>query len=83
MLLQPLESRVCRSWGTVKPKKGRTGPGEACIDSHVLRAGAARKNALDFTEKGMLRKDDLFKVVFDPGSDKRKDWILGPVFSLG
>ena len=29
----------------------------------------------------MLRKDDLFEVVFDPGSDKREKWILGPVFS--
>ena len=51
------------------------------MDSRVLRAGAAHKNALDFTEKGMLRKDDLFKVVFDPGSDKREKRILGPVFS--
>src|ERR1700691_827892 len=53
------------------------------MDSRVLRAGAAHKNALDFTERGMLRKDDLFKVVFDPGSDKREERILGPVFSLG
>ena len=51
------------------------------MDSRVLRAGAAHKNALDFTEKGILRKDDLFKVVFDPGSDKREKRILGPVLS--
>ncbi len=51
------------------------------MDRRVLRAGAARKNALDFTEKGILRKDDLFEVVFDPGSDKREKRILGPVFS--
>ena len=33
--------------------------------------------------RGILRKDDPFKVVFDPGSDKREDRILGPVFSPG
>ena len=31
----------------------------------------------------MLTEDDLFKVVFDPGSDKREKWIPGPVFSPG
>jgi hypothetical protein len=51
------------------------------MDRRILRAGAARKDALDFTEKGILRKDDLFEVVFDPGSDKREKRILGPVFS--
>jgi hypothetical protein len=29
----------------------------------------------------MLPENDLFKIVFDPGSDKREKWILGPVFS--
>jgi hypothetical protein len=32
---------------------------------------------LDFTQEGILRKDDLFKVVFDPGADKREKWIPG------
>src|SRR5690349_17217171 len=30
----------------------------------------------------MLTEDDLFEVVFDPGSDKREKWIPGPVFSF-
>src|ERR1700741_2091942 len=29
----------------------------------------------------MLTEDDVFEVVFDPGSDKREKWIPGPVFS--
>ena len=53
------------------------------MDRRSFRAGATRKYALDFTEKGILRKDDLFEVVFDPGSDKREKRILGPVFSRG
>jgi len=32
---------------------------------------------LDFTQEGILRKDDLFKVVFNPGADKREKRILG------
>src|SRR5215813_14150370 len=31
----------------------------------------------------MLTEDNLFEVVFDPGSDKREKWIPGPVFSIG
>ncbi len=34
-------------------------------------------------EKGILRKDDLFEVVFNPGSDKREKRILGQVSPLG
>ena len=29
----------------------------------------------------MLTEDEVFEVVFDPGSDKREKWIPGPVFS--
>jgi hypothetical protein len=25
----------------------------------------------------MLREDDLFEVVLDPGADKREKWVLG------
>ena len=32
---------------------------------------------LDFTQEGILRKDDLFEVVFDPGADKREKSIPG------
>ncbi len=31
----------------------------------------------------MLTEDNVFEVVFNPGSDKREKWIPGPVFSLG
>jgi hypothetical protein len=34
---------------------------------------------LDFTQEGILRKDDLFKVVFNPGADKREKDILGKI----
>src|SRR5277367_2383802 len=42
-----------------------------------------RKNALNIAEKGVLRKDDSFEVVFNPGSDKREKRILGQVSPLG
>jgi hypothetical protein len=31
----------------------------------------------------MLRKDDSFKVVFDPGSDEVEKLCLGPIPALG
>jgi hypothetical protein len=34
---------------------------------------------LDFTQEGILRKNDLFKVVFDPGADKREKSIPGQI----
>jgi hypothetical protein len=34
---------------------------------------------LDFTQEGILRKDDLFKVVFYPGADKREKIALGKI----
>jgi hypothetical protein len=34
---------------------------------------------LDFTQEGILRKDDLFKVVFDPGADKREKRVPGQI----
>ena len=51
------------------------------IKSRLLRCFwiRNRKNALDVSEKGVLRKDDLFEVVFNPGSDKREKRILGQV----
>ena len=35
--------------------------------------------SLDFTQEGILRKDDRFKVVFDPGADKREKGVLGQI----
>ena len=35
--------------------------------------------SLDFTQGGILRKDDGFKVVFDPGADKREKGIPGQI----
>ena len=35
--------------------------------------------SLDFTQEGILRKDDCFKVVFNPGADKREKGILGQI----
>jgi hypothetical protein len=34
---------------------------------------------LEITQEGMKRKDDLFKVVFYPGADKREKGILGEI----
>ena len=42
-----------------------------------------RKCALDVTEEGMLRKDDFFKVVFNPGSDKRGKADSRPGLPIG
>ena len=43
----------------------------------IPRPGTFQRT-LTFTQLGILRKDDLFKVVFDPGPDKLKKRILGP-----
>ena len=36
------------------------------------------EHTLDLAQFGILRKDDLFKVVFDPGTDKVEKRGLGP-----
>ncbi len=35
--------------------------------------------SLDFTQGGILRKDDRFEVVFNPGADKREKGVLGQI----
>src|SRR5262249_11535847 len=42
-------------------------------------SGLAIKHTLDVTQFGMLRKDDPFEVVFNPGTDKVEKRGLGPV----
>src|SRR6516164_9004192 len=42
-------------------------------------AGLAVKHTLNVTQFGMLKKDDAFEVVFDPGTDKVEKLCLGPV----
>jgi hypothetical protein len=37
---------------------------------------------LDFTQRGISRKDDPFKVVFNPGADKREKGILRQIIHL-
>ena len=37
---------------------------------------------LDFTQEGILRKDDLFEVVFDPGADKREKGVPGQIIAV-
>src|ERR1700682_1117684 len=34
------------------------------------------ERTLPFTQFGILRKDDFFEVVLDPGPDKLEKWIL-------
>ena len=34
---------------------------------------------LGYSQGGILRKDDLFKVVSNPGADKREKGILGQI----
>src|SRR4030088_201315 len=34
------------------------------------------QHTLSFTQFGILRKDDFFEVVLDPGPDKLEKWIL-------
>ena len=40
---------------------------------------ATHQMTLEITQGGMNRKDDLFKVVFYPGADKREKGILGEI----
>jgi hypothetical protein len=44
----------------------------------MLRMTESRKFTLDFTEGGILREDNFFEVVFNPGSDKREKRIVHP-----
>ena len=67
----------------VKPKQGRSGTGKRRIKSRTLRLFRGRKYALDFTEEGIVRKDNFFEVVFNPGSDKREKRILCPSCKVG
>src|SRR5947209_18109237 len=55
----------------------RTGTRKRSITSSI--AGLAIKHTLDVTQLGMLRKDDAFEVVFDPGTDEVEKRCLGPV----
>ena len=43
----------------------------------IFRA-RAQKRTLTFTQLGIFRKDDSFKVVFNPSPDKPEKRILGP-----
>jgi hypothetical protein len=50
------------------------------IDTLIQRRfdrNRAQECTLDSTEKGMLPKYDFFKVVSNPGSDKRGQWVPG------
>src|SRR5258708_3153993 len=62
-----------RLFRSEKPVQRRPGARQR----RVLRARALQ-STLTFTQLGILRKDDFFKVVLDPGPDKREKRILGP-----
>jgi len=47
-----------------------------------LAGRCSHQFVLDFTQEGILRKDDLFKVVFDPGADKREKRIPARSFRV-
>src|ERR1017187_175235 len=73
LLPQPLRRRARRLFRSEQPVQRRAGARQR----RVLRARALQRT-LSFTQFGILRKDDLFKVVLDPGPDKREKRILGP-----
>src|SRR5215469_12982284 len=41
------------------------------------------EHTLYLAQFGMLRKDDFLEVVFNPGSDKVEQWVLGPASATG
>src|SRR5437763_16300793 len=63
--------------GIEKAIKSRSRAGKRSITRSI--AGLAVEHTLDVTQFGLLRKDDAFEVVFDPGTDKVEQLCLGPV----
>src|SRR3981081_1870655 len=55
-----------------QPVQRRTGARQR----RILRAGMLQ-HMLSFTQFGILRKDDFFEVVLDPGPDKLEKRVLG------
>ena len=79
MLLEPLLSGGCVRIGPVKAEQGGARTGKRGINRGILVARGSHQMLLDFTQGGILRKDDGFKVVFDPGADKREKGIPGQI----
>jgi hypothetical protein len=75
-----LLSRLCIRLGPVKSKQSRTRTRE-CSIKRSPGTGTHQKT-LDFTQRGISRKDDPFKVVFNPGADKREKGILRQIIHL-
>src|SRR6202051_5302555 len=73
LLFKPCHRLTRRFFRSEKSIPRRPGAGER----RILRACALQRN-FSFTQFGILRKDDLFKVVHDPGPDKLEKWILAP-----
>src|ERR1700692_5136438 len=73
LLFKPCHRLTRRFFRSEKSIPRRPGAGER----RILRACALQRN-FSFTQFGILRKDDLFKVVLDPGPDKLEKWILAP-----
>ena len=66
----------CRNCGRPRVKQP-VQRGTGTRQRRILCA-CAQKRTLAFTQLGIFRKDDLFKVVLNPGPDKREKRILGP-----
>jgi len=75
-----LLSRSCIPLGPVKSKQSRTRTRERSIKRSP--GTGTHQLPLDFTQRGISRKDDLFKVVFNPGADKREKGILRQIIQL-
>src|SRR5690349_6426309 len=63
--------------GIKKPVKSRSGAGKRSITRSI--AGLAVEHTLYVSQFGMLRKDDAFEVVLNPGTNKVEQLCLGPV----
>jgi hypothetical protein len=63
----------------VEAEQGGTGAGERRIESGVLIELRSHQMSLDVTQKGILRKDDSFEVIFDPEADEREKGVLGKI----
>src|SRR6202051_3595799 len=73
LLFKPCHRLTRRFFRSEKSIPRRPGAGER----RILRACALQRTFY-YTQFGILRKDDLFKVVLDPGPDKLEKWIPAP-----